>query len=189
MKPIFIAEIKMQSPFGFVSPYPFMEVVETAIRYGDWIAVHTNPLWGGSYEQIEFVRRLTDKPILAKGIHSRDENIQKALEYGADNVLVVERIPSYGWLKKCLIEMSYQNALPLLDRNTPSDQNSYRWVSNSRNLKTGAVPYNEDLGEFLNHKNKNWVCQASGIYFPYQVNERADAFIVGEQLIPFCKNL
>ena len=108
-KPIFIAEIKTQSPFVYKSDFPFHSSMEKAVRFGDWISVHTNPLWGGSFEAIEYVRKFTNKPILAKGIHSKDDDIKKALDYGADKVLVVDRFPANLFRAnpdKLLIEIS-----------------------------------------------------------------------------------
>ncbi|MAJ97292.1 MAG: hypothetical protein CMI56_01585 [Parcubacteria group bacterium] len=48
---------------------------------GDIISIHTDSRWGGSFELLEKARGLTDKPILAKGIHKDDADIEKALEY------------------------------------------------------------------------------------------------------------
>jgi indole-3-glycerol phosphate synthase len=40
-------------------------------------------------ELISRVKQLTDKPILAKGIHSQDSEIVEAIQRGAEYVLVV----------------------------------------------------------------------------------------------------
>lgn len=90
--PIFIAEIKTQSPFGYRSKDTFVDLMEIAIMHGDWISVHTNALWGGDFDAISFVRRNTNKPILAKGIHSTDDDVLRAIDHGADYVLVVDRL-------------------------------------------------------------------------------------------------
>lgn len=184
-KPIFIAEVKTQSPFGFKSKFSFKQLLDTAIKYGDWISIHTNPLWGGSYEQIEFARRLTDKPILAKGIHSRNEDINRALSYGANYVLVVDRNPfSASHFKECLFEISYDKVNKLFRYPAALD---LKVVVNSRNLATGVLENNEDLNKYTSDSNFKWVCQASGIITPHYVNKNADAFIVGEHLMTFCK--
>lgn len=95
-KPLFIAEVKTQSPFGFKSPYSFINLLEYAIACGDWISIHTNALWGGDFEAISFASRMTDKPILAKGLHSTDDDIQRAFDHGAHYVLTVDRLPRFN---------------------------------------------------------------------------------------------
>lgn len=183
-KPIFIAEVKMQSPYGYKAENTFYNLLEIAVRNGDWISIHTNPLWGGSYEALEFARRFTNKPILAKGIHSHNDNIKKALDYGADYVLIVDRLPTSDFTK-CLIEMTYNDAERLLDSSFGQE---LKFVTNSRNLKTGELStYNENLGKYLANDNCKWVCQASGILSPRDVNPNVNAFIVGENLEFFCK--
>ena len=98
-----IAEIKTCSPFGYVAKNSWEELFEIANEIGDIISVHTDERWGGSLKLLEKVCRLTKKPILAKGIHSSDEDIKKAVEAGADWVLVVGRIPGV-YQTKCMIE-------------------------------------------------------------------------------------
>jgi len=190
MKPIFIAEIKTQSPFGFVSKTPFVSLMECAIRYGDWISVHTNALWGGDYDAISFVRRNTNKPILAKGIHASDDDVKRAIDHGADYVLVVDRLPQKN-LTKCLLEFSNLNKVKeLSDRYMDTVFSSdpiLKFICNSRDLRSGLPKKMWELDEYL--KIGGWVCQASGIKSKSQVDNRVDAFIVGEHLIEFCKTL
>ena len=181
-KPIFIAEIKTQSPFGFKSPFPFVSLMNYAIQYGDWVSVHTNALWGGDFDAISFVRRNTDKPILAKGFHFLDDDIQRALDHGADYVLVVDRIPHYGYLNKCLIEIHDLRIRDWIFK-CPSLYR-YRFVVNSRNLTSGLPKKLFELPAYID--NKFWVCQASGIRSPEQVYPGVSAFIVGEHLVEFC---
>ncbi len=187
-KPIFIAEIKTQSPFGFKSKYSFYGLMELAIKYGDYISVHTNPLWGGSYEAIEFVRNHTNKPILAKGIHSKDEDIRNCIVAGANYVLVVDRIPKYSYNAECCFHelgKNIQNYNKLYIDNTP-----LKYVYNGRDLKTGLP---KDKSDYQKYRDKyKWVCGASLIKNPNDVQKlypNCDAFIVGENLIEFCKEL
>ena len=188
MTPTFIAEIKTQSPFGFKAKHPFVSLMEVAIQHGDWISVHTNALWGGDYDAISFVRRNTDKPILAKGLHETDDDIQRALDHGATYVLVVDRFPDRD-------RIHYSNLL--LERHDPHllkhqmDNAPYlsyaKFVCNSRNLRTGLPKKAWELDTFI--EAGVWVCQASGIKSIEQVDKRVDAFIVGEHLVEFCKTL
>jgi indole-3-glycerol phosphate synthase len=183
MKPIFIAEIKTQSPFGYRSPYSFATLMETAIEHGDWISVHTNALWGGDFDAISFVRKHTKKPILAKGIHGTDFAVDKALAHGADYVLVVDRATAPTLRKFCLFEWKsfadfkeYATINRMLDR---------RHVCNSRDLRTGQRKLNCEMDDFA--ESCSWWCQASGIRKPADVHPKANAFIVGEHLMDFVK--
>jgi len=83
-----IAEVKTESPFGFKSEKSWDELFGIASKIGDIISIHTDARWGGSFDLIKKARGLTDKKILAKGIHAKDEEIRKAIEAGADYVLV-----------------------------------------------------------------------------------------------------
>ncbi|MBI3259427.1 MAG: hypothetical protein HYZ54_08155, partial [Ignavibacteriae bacterium] len=98
-----IAEVKIQSPFGFKSDKSWGELFQVANTIGDIISIHTDSRWGGSFELLKRARLLTTKPILAKGIHSTDDDIEKAVAYGADWVLVAGRIPRIR-KEQCLIE-------------------------------------------------------------------------------------
>jgi len=79
-----IAEEKMESPFGFKSQKTWYELFSIANEIGDIISIHTDSRWGGSFDLIKKAKSFTNKPILAKGIHATDSDIEKAIEYGAD---------------------------------------------------------------------------------------------------------
>lgn len=191
MKPIFIAEIKTQSPFGYRSEHTFAELMEYAIKYGDWISVHTNALWGGDFDSVSFVRRNTNKPILAKGIHATDDDIQRAIDHGADWVLVVDRMNFASEFRKhVLVETNDQNIFNhpnLGNHKLASPVSVYRdlkYVCNSRDLRTGLRKQNYELPLFIDAGA--WVCQASGIRQPKDVHPKVNAFIVGTYLTDFC---
>lgn len=189
VKPIFIAEIKPVSPFGYHSPYPFNRLMDYALEYGDWISVHDNALWGGDYNTISFVRKYTDKPILAKGIHSTDGDIQRAIDHGANYVLVVDRIPHIDYCNQTLFEFNsfdHANTRNIPD-SIPQKIKSSKYVCNRRDLRTGKKKEVDELELYL--KAGVWVCQASGIKTPDDVNPNVNAFIVGTNLVEFCKQL
>lgn len=188
-KPIFIAEIKTKSPFGFQSPHSFNKLMDCALEYGDWISVHDCAMWGGDYQTISYVRSFTNKPILAKGFHSTDSDIEQALEHGANYVLVVGRRPNhYKYIDTCLFEFSsvgFAKAARQCFYQTQADR--MKFVCNSRNLRTGQTRNINELDDYL--ETKNWVCQASNIHKPSDVNPKVNAFIVGTNLIEYCKEL
>lgn len=189
MNPLFIAEIKKKSPFGYTTDVPFISLMEYAVKYGDWISVHTNALWGGDYDSISFVRRFTNKPILAKGIHGTDDDIQRALDHGADYVLVVDRIPTYRFWNKVIFEFSTLSGFKKVIDHVGKwpEHCPVKLVYNSRDLNTGLSKTVNELDEVL--KLGHWTCQASNIVIPQQVNPNVQAFIVGECMVDFCKNL
>jgi indole-3-glycerol phosphate synthase len=184
VKPIFIAEIKTKSPFtrdGDEVPN-FEDQMNLALEYGDWISVHDNALWGGDFDSISFVRQFTDKPILAKGIHGTDDDIMRALDHGANYVLVVGRMVYDQYLRsKCLFEA------PLYFLSNFSYEDLHV-VYNKRDLRTGDIDWaNGKLPEYL--KSGHRVCLASGMYRPGEVPEGVHSFIIGTELSKFCTYL
>lgn len=189
--PIFIAEIKTQSMFGFKARYHRETLINTAIRYGDWVSVHTDPRFGGSFDDIYQIRKLTSKPILAKGFHSHNNDVKKAFDLGADYVLVVDRPNRYlldRYIGKILFEFSNSHIL---------DEISYDFlefgkiVFNGRNLNTGIGK--KSIAQYHEFRKKcKWLCGASLLSHPNDVKmfyPNCDAFIVGESLFEFCKEL
>ena len=175
-KPIFIAEVKIESPFGFKSDKIWEELFQIANTYGDWISVHTDPRWGGSFNLIKKARELTSKPILAKGIHATDEDVAKAFDCGADYCLVVGRLPDNKYLDKCLIEPNTIEELKKIPTNV-------KCVWNSRDLNTGGVK--AETFEMARKAWPGWLCQASNINSQSDVKVGADAILVGEGLTDF----
>jgi indole-3-glycerol phosphate synthase len=173
--PTFIAEVKTASPFGWRSEKSWGELFEIANQYGDWISVHTDPRWDGSFELVAKARKLTDKPILAKGIHADDADIRKALDAGADWLLVVGRAPEVH-PEQCLIEVITVADFQTLPAGTKA-------VWNSRDLATGG-PKSETFAD-ARAAWDGWLCQASNIRTPDDVASGADAILVGTHLPEF----
>lgn len=190
-KPIFIAEIKTQSMFGFKTNYSRECLIDTALRYGDWISVHTDPRFGGSFDDIYQIRRKTNKSILAKGFHSHNHDVEKALDLGADYVLVVDR-PDRKLLNlytdKILFEFSNSK---LLNESSYDFAEFGKVVFNGRNLDTGIGK--KSIAQYHEFRNRcKWLCGASLLKEPDYVQKfypNCDAFIVGENLVDFCKKL
>ena len=175
MKPLLIAEVKTGSPFGFKSTKSWDELFKLANNYGDWISIHTDPLWGGSFELLAKARGRTKKPILAKGIHATDEDIVRAFAAGADYALVVGRMPKIPH-EKLLFEPL---TLAELSR-YPSDT---KVVWNTRDLTTGRQK-DETIVD-ARKTWKGWLCQASMIAHPHDSALGVDAILVGEHLEQF----
>lgn len=170
-----IAEVKTHSPFGWQSDKSWDELFELAVEVGDMVSIHTDPRWHGSFGLITKAKSLTDKPILAKGIHAHDSDITRALEAGADLVLVVGRIPKIH-LDKCLLE---PNTLEEL-KNLPEGVKA-AW--NSRDLATGGRK--ADTFQQARQVFPGWLCQASNISSMKDVDPTADAILVGTSLAKF----
>jgi indole-3-glycerol phosphate synthase len=174
----FIAEVKTSSPFGWSSDRSWRELFELANKYGDIISIHTDERWGGSFELLEQARRLTTKPILAKGLHEDDTLVMRALEAGADWVLVVGRVPAVN-LARCMIEPRSLQELG----DIPKDAKA---VWNSRDLDTGGLK--SESFEQARNTWGGWLCQASNIRTIEDVQPGADAILVGGHLPAFVRS-
>ena len=190
-KPIFIAEIKTKSMFGFESKYSRNTLIDTALNYGDWISVHTDPRFGGSFDDIYLLRKETKKPILAKGFHAHNDDVRKALDLGADYVLVVDRyiFGEHDLSKHVIYEVSNLNDDKFAWGEIIKASNNYKYCYNGRNLRTGIGK--KYIGDYQQYRGKcKWLCGASLINKPEDVQtyyKDCDAFIVGENLVQFCK--
>jgi len=174
-----IAEVKTKSPFNFEAGDSWDELFEIANKIGDIISIHTDSRWDGGFDLISKARKLTKKPILAKGIHESDDDIKRAIECGADYVLVVGRIPE-SHRHMCMIEPVSLEQLAEI----PFGLNV---VWNSRDLDTG----NQKTETFEQARNlwAGWLCQASHIRTVKDIKEGADAVLVGEHLKEFAHSL
>jgi len=174
-----IAEVKTESPFGYNADKSWDELFAIANEVGDIISIHTDPRWGGSFELIKKTRAMTDKPILAKGIHATDAEIKKMLECGADWVLVVGRIPAVH-ADRCMIEPYTLEEL----RTVPT---GLRAVWNSRDLKTGGLK--SETFQQAREIFKGWLCQASNIRTVSDIERGANAVLVGSHMPEFASSL
>jgi indole-3-glycerol phosphate synthase len=178
--PLFIAEVKTRSPFGYEAYRSSGYLTQLACRHGDAVAAHTDPRWGGSFEHLAAVATLAHgcgKLVLAKGVHAEDDDIRRALQCGADLVLVVGRRPPADLREVCLIEPqgSFWDWPQMGDR----------IVVNRRNLATGKQD-GHDFNAIRHNWPYTWLCQASFIRTPGDVHRGAQAFIVGEHLERYC---
>jgi indole-3-glycerol phosphate synthase len=174
-----IAEVKTRSPFGFRSEKSWEELFAIAERAGDMLSIHTDPRWGGSFELVRKAKLLTKKPILAKGIHASDSDIEQAIEAGADYVLVVGRV-SKVHVDRCLIEPNTLAELRTLRATAKA-------VWNSRDLATGGMK-TETFAEARNIF-PGWLCQASNIESVDDIEPGADAVLVGTHIEAFAQSL
>lgn len=170
-----IAEVKTQSPFGYQSHESWDHLFEIACQVGDMISVHTDPRWGGSFELLERACRLTKKPVLAKGIHRKDDQVWKALDCGAASVLVVGRIPKV-FRKQCMFEPLALDELKMVP-------DGMKVVWNSRDLATGGLK--EETFQEARVLFPGWLCQASNIKSFEDVDPSTDAVLIGTHLNNF----
>lgn len=190
-KPTFIAEVKTQSPFGFKSNRTWFELFNIADQYGDIISVHTNPLWGGSFDLLYLAKQKTKKPILAKGLHLSNDEIKKAIDYGADYILCYDGgCDPQNW-NKLFIEPKNIKSLDYMIRNNsiPFAKPSFpKILWNQRNLFTGKQS-ETSFDEVRNKYPDYYLCQASFIKKIEDVHPKANAFIVGQYLETFVGTL
>ncbi len=176
---IIIAEVKTTSPFGYRSPDTWDDLFAVANKIGDIISIHTDPRWGGDFELIKKAKSLTNKPILAKGIHATDEEIDRAIKSGADYVLVVGRTPKIH-TEQCLIEPFTLDELMTIP-------NSFKVVWNSRDLDTGGLK--KEKFSTARQMFNGWLAQASNITTIHDIEPGADAVLVGTNLPTFSRSL
>lgn len=181
--PIFIAEVKTKSPFGYTSESTFHELLQVAVKHGDWVAVHTSALWGGDPQAISLAKLHTDKPVLAKGLHTTDAEIKQMFKLGADYVLSVSepRLIEGVDHTKVLFETDIKTIKSAVQNNPALAQ--AKFVCNSRDLSTGLHSFNF-LKDYL--QTGLWICQASNIATSADVNPEVNAFLVGKNLEIFC---
>lgn len=165
---IVVAEVKAKSPFGFVNPMPVEKQLRLCETVGDIVSIHTNEWWGGSWAWLALARRMTKKPILAKGFHATSADVQHALDCGADYVLTV------GWWngdERCWHEC--ESLAELAASAAP------KAVWNSRNPRTGETR-SEKITDARNVRI-GWLCQASGIRTPADIGD-VEAVLIGQGL-------
>lgn len=168
----FVAEVKNKSPFGLASNDSWESLLEIASECGDAISIHTDPRWNGSFDNLRRARALTNKPLLAKGIHTTDDDVRRALDCGANAVLVVGRIPADELMAKCWLE-----PLTIAELKTLPPCLA---VWNARDLRDGK-PKTETWQE----ARAAWsgtLCQASLIRHVNDIKPDSDCFLVGEHM-------
>ena len=174
-----IAEVKTKSPFGFVSKYSWDEQFELACKIGDWISIHTDPDFGGSFNLVSKAKLGTDKRIVAKGWHKSNDDINRAFDAGADYVTIVGRFPS-KYSSRYLVE-------PLSLAEIDSIPTDFKLIWNDRDLFTGKPKARkfEEAREIWG----GWLCQASNIKSITDVHPKANAVLIGTYLREFAESI
>ncbi len=165
-----IAEVKTQSPFGFVSTKGRLCLFDELEPIADILSIHTSPLWGGSFEWLKEARKRTNKPILAKGFHPTIFDVKQALDCGANYVLTV------GWWPEGYAECIHE--CETLGQLSSSKAPKALW--NARNPRTGErrMATIEQARQVRN----GWLCQASMIQSSEDVATGVQAILVGQFL-------
>jgi len=179
-RPLFVAEVKTMSPFGFRAPESWEERFALAHQHGDLISVHTDARWGGSLDLVRKAKASTWKRILAKGLHTTDEEVQAAFDAGADYATVVGR-----WHDDDRVWVEPRSIPQLVDfvvLHKPHLDRVIIW--NQRDLNTGEQRLHENIAQARSYWNGD-LCQASFIRRPEEVSPQASLFIVGEHLPEF----
>jgi indole-3-glycerol phosphate synthase len=138
----------------------------------DIISIHTNEFWGGSWNWLKEARSITKTPILAKGFHPTQSDINMAISCGADFVLTV------GWWNgdhNCFHEC--ESLLEL------SESKARTTVWNSRDPRTGQKRYYTEQA-VLTHRNPHnkFLIQASGIEVGDEIPDGVNAILIGQGL-------
>jgi hypothetical protein len=173
--PTVVAELKTRSPYGWFNPHSLELSLQRCHRVGDILSVHTDPLWGGSFHHLQVMVRQTKLPVLAKGFHPTVAHVARAFEAGATYCLTVGWWPGGELGKRCWHECETLEELSL----SPAH---YR-VWNRRNPRTGETrPQRPDEVAHAQAAGGQWLCLASKIRGPEDVNVPCQAVLIGEGL-------
>ncbi len=184
------AEVKTARPDGWTSPYSWSALFDLSCVHGDAVAIHTNPRWGGSFKLLDQARKHTDKPILAKGIHTKDDDVRRALDVGANMVLVVGRIPKVH-KELCLIEPLGLDGLYKIppELKVVWNTNDLLALFRSINGSSKRAPKRPSWIEARTVRPTGWMCLASNIQHYSDIQPGADAILVGSHLPEFIVSL
>lgn len=185
---LLVAEVKTRTPFDPDYRKDWMHQFALASEFGDMVSIHVDPRWNGSYDLISIARRLTDKPILAKGFCTSMTQHNEAIAAGAHQVLWIGAVPPpearhQAW---CEITSSPEKGWGFwLDEIA---RIGCPIVSNSRQPETGREFFGEmDLWRAI--PSECFKVQASNIKTIADVREDADAILVGTHLESFLDTL
>jgi indole-3-glycerol phosphate synthase len=171
-----IAEVKIASPFDPDLSRDWDEQFENANEVGDILSIHVDSGWEGSLEDIDKATKLTDKPIMAKGINGTEAEVYAALEAGADLVLSVGLgMLTSKYLELCLIEPYSIKELMRI----PPDVNA---VWNSRDLISGGLKQEPFALARSLFPPPRRLFQASNVTQLADIESTADGVIIGTHL-------
>lgn len=198
-----IAEVKLWSPWGErLTENSWREQLELANEVGDIVSILTNPIWKGSRELLARACRLSKNPVLAKDFHGTDEELNSTFDVGANFALVVGRVPGPSIdLGRCFIE-----PLDLAELATMPPESFAVW--NSRDLSSlkdlPGIPQflldrwkqstnnSSRKRETFKEAREVWagkLCQASNLKTVADIEEGADAILVGSNLELFAASM
>lgn len=185
MTPLFVAEVKHRNPFtGWRSDLNWWQLMDLATEHGDIVSVHTSRDFGGGWEFLRAARTMTEKPILAKGAHPYGFEVDRAFDLGADYVLTVN--PDIGILNR---DVWYEPLTWAWPATTPQRAPDTVVVVNERRLDDGERRGPSLVPAVRRALTGFRVVQASCIAHPDDVDPEAWAFIVGTNLVQFCRHL
>jgi hypothetical protein len=184
-----VAEAKTRTPFDPFYRKDWMHQFALASEYGDMVSIHTDPQWNGSYDLIGIARKLTDKPILAKGLCTTEEQYDESIAAGAHQVLWVGTIPpprcrANSWFEPTRIWRGHMLA-PVAEAGIPV-------VINSRDVLCGGGPTEDEEGIwqwFADNSPDTFLVQASNIKSFSDIRSKANAAIIGTHLEQFVDTL
>jgi indole-3-glycerol phosphate synthase len=176
------AEVKTKSPFGYVARESWDSLLALALQVGDVVSIHTDTRWGGSFEQLTEVCKSCVKPVLAKGLHQTNHEVEEAVVCGATAVLTVGFVPHPSLQPYCLYE-PLRSTLQLTEV-TGLMQGA---VWNRRDLNTGRKK--PETFDQARRAFTGFLVQASLIRTVKDVHDRADGVLVGTYLREFAESL
>ncbi len=141
------------------------------------VSIHTHARWDGSFAllgEAVLLAQAAGKPVMAKGFHADDKDLERAFALGAANALVVGNRPIRADLRdRCFVEPYSLEDLQLLPPDT-------RAVWNSRDLRTMGLK--KQTFSQAREVFDGFLIQASNISTLSDIHPEADGVIIGRYL-------
>lgn len=196
VKPVYIAEIKPQSPSAgqLIHGDPLDLVSRYEQGGADAISVLTDKeFFGGSTELFVQIRKTTSLPLLRKEFVIDESQVLESLQLRADAILLIAQLLSPEKLKELIQLAELFRIVPLVeiiseDELTIAIQSGAQFIGvNSRNLQTMEVDQDKALAVLSKIPQSVHTLLFSGIENEDQVKVAlqagADGFLIGTSLL------
>ena len=186
---LFIAEVKLARPNQNFSANLSLEKRIEAYKNADAISVVTHPSFSGSIELLQNIRKLTNKPILAKDFIRSEEEILTLVHAGANGILLLQDMLTNQELNQLVTYCKKLNVASFVESSFHIPKLGDFHVLNSRSLF--SLEENKHYRNFILNFSKNKfdpkkIIIASSIEDTFQIKQCLSSFkgcIVGSTLM------
>ncbi|AFZ69887.1 Indole-3-glycerol phosphate synthase [Caldisphaera lagunensis DSM 15908] len=189
-----IAEYKRKSPSGFISDKDYHNYINFLENYVAGFSVLTEEKYfGGSYEILESISEITNKPILMKDFIVTKDQIDNAFRIGADAILLIASILNEDLLDQLINYARSYRLETLVEIHTYEEFEKIKSFKfdllgiNSRNLFTLNVSLDNTIKLLRNIKGDYIKIAESGIKSKEDIlklkDNGANGFLIGTTLM------